>query len=291
MSITPDYVVTPEAISTAGLISYWRLSGSITLDALTVTWQQQGLDEKLLPKPISRETALGRAVREQAAKRRLVRPLAKHGAWAIVDEVIQNEKPYYETVMTIAYRNSYPDFTCDVGEALSAYQPIVDNITRAYARQQGELDSEDISAWLVKLGNANSSVALRDTGGIYFVPRGNVEHWRKIVAAIESVSSHRVYRIPAMKNSEAIDAITAAVTAEAEGIVLTMEQELQRAGDDTLGQRALKTRAAQCRELLAKVSTYDELLGTQLKVRERIDSMMAMVAAAALVAEQEPAAA
>jgi hypothetical protein len=286
-----DITVTPESIATAGLISYWRLSGPIALDQLTEAWKRADLNPELLPKPPGDEVALGRAVREQAAKRRLVRPLARRGAWAIVDETIVGEALDYKQVTSVAFVEGSPVFGVD-----ASYDLVVDKLRQdvlaAYNRHRGELSPEDISGWLIKLADKNNAVTLRDTGGIYFVPRTNVPFWRSVVQAIESVSAHRVFKIPAMKNSEAIEAITEAVTIEAARLVDTMMAELQQTGDDKLGDRALTTRANACKDLLTKVKSYEDLLGVQMtKVVERVEGLQAGIASAALLVGAEDAAA
>ncbi len=279
-----SYVVTHEAAATAGTISYWRLSGAVSLEHLTQAWRAHNLNPKLLPHAPSDETALSRAVKEEAAKRILVRPLARRGAWAIVRETTSAEIILsYTTLLTVQATPAGVVYTQE-GAIPAEHAEIVARITDNCTKHHGELAPEDIGTWLVKLAYDNSGVALRDTGGIYFVPRQHTAFWGQVVAAIESVSGHRVFRIPAMKNSEAIDAITDAVTQEAEMIVRQMESELQGLGD-----RALATRRKACEELLAKVSAYDALLGVQLKCRTRVEELQAAIAMAALVSGADPA--
>jgi hypothetical protein len=287
-TVQRDYLVTPESVATAGAISYWRLSGAINLARLSAAWGTQSLDPKLLPTPPGDEVALGRAVRDQAERRRLVRPLEKRGAWAIVAETAKDDRIDFKTLARVYYDKpegseiGTPRFVRE--EATSdMYEALVTNIRGAYERHRGELESNDISGWLVKLGYRLDVVALRDTGGIYFVPRQNVDIWRRVVAAIESVSSHRVFKIPALRNSEAIEAITEAVTAEAVAIVDRLEAELALTGDDALGDRALKTRAAECSALLSKVNGYEALLESRLVVAERVLALQGTLAAATLM--------
>lgn len=290
MTKTSDLIVTEDSAKTAGLISYWRMSGAVKLDALASAWRANGFGEKLLPKPPTDEVALGRAVREQAGKRRLVRPLVRRGAWAIVDETVAQDKLEYTEVMRITHEESGPRM--DGLSSLLAnngQQLLANSILNAFYRNQNELAPEDISAWLIKLANANAAVTLRDTGGIYFVPRPAVPFWRSVSAVLESVSAHKVFKIPAMTNSEAVEAITEAVAAEAEKAVATMTAELT--GETQLGAKALKTRAAECTALLAKVAQYERLLDVQLpKVVATIAGLQASVAAASLMTPSTEAA-
>lgn len=285
----PDLIVTEDS-NCAGMISYWRLSGPVTLAKLYKAAQRALYPRHpdtiaaMLPKPPTDEVALGRAVREQGGPRRLVRPLAKHGAWAIVDETVTPAGPgfaeqlTYQTVLRVNHKTDGPEMN---GADPLVCRDLARTILDAFYRHRGELAPEDISAWLIKLANQNAAVTLRDTGGIYFVPRPAVPFWRSVASALESVSTHRVFKIPAMTNSEAVEAITEAVAAEVEQASATMMAELS--GEEQLGTRALKTRAAECAALLAKAAQYEKLLNVQLpKVMATIEGLQASVAAAAL---------
>lgn len=288
-------MITPETMATAGAVSYWRLSGTVNMEQLIVAWKAQGLDPKLLPSPPSPETALGRAVRELQTKRQLVRPLARRGLWAVVEERVEaGNELAYRTLVRAIYNQAAPDDLelVRVDATTAEFVALNGQIVANYKRFRGELDQSDISAWLVDLTSRSNAVSLRDTGGIYFVPRDSVESWRKVVAALRAVSAHQIFTIPAMKNSEAIEAISDAVAIEAEAIAVAMERELAATGDDALGERALATRALQCQNTIAKIAAYEGLLDVQLlKVRERIERLSADVAHAALLASADEAAA
>lgn len=288
-----EYIVTPESNETAGCISYWRLSGPLSLTVLRAAWEAAGLDSQLLPESPEPEVALRRAVVEQQARRRLVRPLAKRGAWVIKDEAVTGDgsDTSYETVARIhfdsgAWYGRVP-VRIEKAEAPDAVFDKVDGAIReAYTRHRAELQPEDVSAWLVKLAKGQAAVSLRDAGGIYFVPRPAMEFWRRAVAVIESVSTaHHVFRIPALRNSEAIDAILDAITIEAEAEAEAIEADLTAEGDAALGERALATRGRRCAAVLDKVGAYEGLLGVKLEtIRERIARLQADLTAAALVA-------
>jgi hypothetical protein len=299
-----DITIVSEATKTCGAVSYWRLSGGVELDRLREAWKAEGLDVKLLPKPPRPETALHRAVQdvveapEPGQKRRtvrgagvksrtLVRPLAKRGAWAIVRE----------TVDGVSYIGAREEATVrwtvtSGGGGAVTIEPSHDSrataIITAFHAHQGKLAVEDISSWLVALAEHGKSTSLRDTGGVYFVPRDSVEFWRRATTAIKSVSDHRIFKIPAMKNDEAVEAILDAVTEEAKYAAEKMEAELM--ADESLTARELRTRAKRCEGLLAKVQAYESLLGVKMDViKSRVVDLSASVAAAALVASSEAA--
>jgi hypothetical protein len=279
--------VAPEASETAGAISYWRLSGNVELAALALAWAGQGLDKDLLPAQPGDEVALGRAVRDQAGKRRVVRPLGKRGAWVIKDEAVaaSGDDVVHTRVCTVKFESG--SAAIEPGEVPSdVFEATAAAIRAGFRQARVELAPEDISGWLIALARDRAAVSLRDSGGIYFVPRTGVEFWRKAVKAIESVGAHRIFQIPALKNSEAIDAILDAVTNETRAAAEAIEAELVAEGDDALGARALKTRAEACGSLLSKVEAYENLLGVKLPALvTRIEDLRAGVAAAALKTE------
>lgn len=276
-----DLVVTTE-LATCGTISYWRCAEGVDLGALTDRWAALNLDPKLLPKAPEPETALRRAVMEQQDRHRLVRAVSKAHEWAIVDETVEEGKaPVYRTLTIVRYENGRAAFTVIDSDWNTEQQPIENAVRSAFTRQSGLLASTDITTWLVRLAYKHGAVTLRDTGGVYFVPRQHVDFWRKVATAVEGTAGYKVFRIPAMRNSEAVAAIVDAITQEAEQLVAKMEEEMI-AG---LGARAMKTRQAEAEALLAKVGDYEKLLGMEIEARTRVEALQATIVAAAMTEE------
>lgn len=275
---------------TAGAITYWRV-GDLSLDALTAAWGVEGLDPKLLPPEPEPEVALRRAVTAQAEKRRLVRPLARRGAWAVVDETVVGDSTHYEQIATVHFQvGAVPPIRVDRGPTVSwaAVDVVETAIRESYEVNRSRLDHSDVSVWLVRLATRVQAVSLRDSGGVYFVPRDGTDFWTKVARAVDAAAGHKVFRIPALKASEAVEAILDAITHEAESEASAIEADLAKEGDEQIGVRALKSRGDTCEAVLAKVASYERLLGVKLDtVRERIDRLSADVATARLLAESE----
>lgn len=285
-----EQLVIVESVNTTGAVSYWRLSSEVRLDALKKSWIDAGLDEKLLPSPPKNEVALGRAVADQAEKRRLVRPLARRGAWAIVDEtVVEGQTPTYRTLVTVRLGDTGADVTAESASDDEAYF-IRTAIGGAYLQHRNTLAHHDVSSWLLDIAYGQNAVSLRDSGGVYFIPRAGVEMWTKVADAVEAGGAGSVFRIPAMRTAEAVAAITDAITAEAAAMAQVVEDELMKTGDDALGKRALNTRVETAMELLKKLATYEDLIGQQLDIRKRVELLSANVTAAALTAQVAEAA-
>lgn len=286
------FVVTDSG-ETAGAISYWRLSGPVSLEALTAAWEAQGLPVTLLPEQPEPEVALRRAVGELQGKRRLVRPLERRGAWVIKDETVVAGDTVYTLVARVrvlpANTIGGSRFTVEQGDVDAiAFAAVEAQIRDNYRQARVQLAPEDIGSWLVKLVKAQKATSLRESGGVYFIPRPSMDFWRKATNAVEIASGHRVFKIPALKNTEAVEAILDSLTEEARREAEAMETELLATGDDALGKRALTTRSRTCEELLGKVASYESLLGVQMDtIRMRIEALKSNVAAAALLAGTE----
>lgn len=285
-----DIVVVKEALDVAGAVSYWRAGDTISIEALRTTWLAAGLDEKLLRKAPEPVTALRRAVMDQQGRHRLVRGVGK-GEWAIVDEKVyaqeagQPPRPPTYSTRVIVRRHDTVGFVVDrVDASVSERDELADAVRRAYATQQGLYDPSDVTGWLVDMAYKNNAVTLRESGGVYFLPKSAMDFWNRAAAVIESVSNNHVFRIPAMRNAEAIAAITDAVTAEAQALAAKFEEELLATGDDAIGKRAIETRKKETAVLEAKLIAYEELLGKQLEVRSRVEALQANLSIAALAA-------
>lgn len=291
-----DFVVT-EAMNVAGCVSYWRVGESISIEKLTKAWVDAGLDEELLRDEPSPSTALRRAVMEQQDRHRLVRGVGK-GSYAIVDETVYEQKegelpmpPTYSTLCIVRFENSIPTIENVDGSTVQC-NDIFQTVVKAYGRQSGLYDSSDITSWLVALAHKQNAVTLRDSGGVYFIPRPAMEFWNKAASVIETVSggTHNVFRIPAMKNDEAVAAITEAISYEAAQVAKGMEDELTKEGEEALGARAIRGRQAEIETLLGKLNAYEELLGKQLEIRERVTKLQSNLTVAILQTQSEEAA-
>lgn len=286
---TNENLVVVENVDTAGAITYWRLSGEVSLSALIDAWTTAELPSKLLPETPSDEVALRRALGAVESKRRLVRPLARRGIWAVVDELVDNQTQDldHRTLVRVKLAKD-GDTSRIVVEQVNAdwatYTAIHDAIHNEFRRYKGVLSHQDISSWLVKLADKANAVSLRDMGGVYFVPRDKVEFWTKIAGALGELDQ-KVFRIPAMSNSEAVEAVLDAITAEAQREAEALEADLLKDGDEALGARALRGRATRCDAVKAKVESYERFLNVKLDdIRAKLDGLRANLAAAALAA-------
>lgn len=296
-----ELFVPREEIESCGCVSYWRAGGDVSIEALRTAWIDAGLDEKLLRKAPDAKTVLRRAVLGLADRKKidanteartLVRPDAAPHTWAVVSEVVTvDDLPRYTTLLTVTYDSTStgPQFeaTEDAPPGSETYARLKMAVLSAVSAQQNVYDPSDITGWLVKMAYDRGAVTLRDSGGVYFIPKDAMDFWNKAATVIESVtkSQHRVFRIPAMRNNEAMAAIIDAITHEAEQLVAAVEAEMTVIGEDKLGARALKTRQAEAEAMLKKVEAYEKLVDQQLTVRGRVEELQAAIVAASLTGD------
>ena len=287
-----ELFIAQEASEACGCVSYWRAGGDVSIQALADAWVAAGLNPKMLRAAPDTQTVLRRAVAQQQTRHRLVRAV-KRGEWAIVDEHVTEPvegqpvvPPTYTTFAMVGSGTNGPEFEQHAATD-AEFAKFQADVRSAFRAQAGVYDPGDITGWLVKLAYQQNAITLRDSGGVYFIPKDAVTFWNRIATVIESVtkSQHRVFRIPAMRNNEAMAAIIDAITTEAEALVAVVEAEMVVTGDDALGKRALKTRQAQASEMLKKVETYEALVEQKLTVRSRVEELQAAIVAASLTAE------
>jgi len=270
-------IAVPGATDVAGLITFWTLSGSVEYATLGTEWSGAGHDIEVLPRETTYMEALRRAM-QHIKPRNFIRSVEqeKRRGYVLVDEEKRAGLPTFSnnTIITlneddhlvIDRRSNYTD------EILSRYKVELRTIT-----------SHDMSSWLISLVESVGGIRLRESGGIYFVPQTSADTWRAYVACIRTCTQHTVYEVPAMRSDEAVRTILDALTAEAEASVSEVFGVLEKA-QSKLNTKSVNARTKQCAALIAKLETYENLLGTQLDtIKTRVLECQTAVTAAAVV--------
>ena len=269
--------------TTCGAITWWALSGVVDMEDLMDAFDAEGLDRAFLPPLPEAATALGRAAAECADKRTLVRPLDRRGMWEIVTEsVVEDEHQAPRLTHSFECRVELrPDKTALV---VPEDHRFAKKILAAYGVFRGSLTSTDLSYWLSGMVNrVASAVALRERGGMYFVPKAHMETWRRVARTLRACSAHVVYEVPALKTDEAVEAILTAVRHDAELELKAMEEYMARPAEK-ISTRGLNAYARQCAEVRAKLEHYAALLGVALPdMAERAENLAGAINAAKLI--------
>lgn len=261
----------------AGAIVFWRMYGT-TPQASLAAALPEGLKGPQTP---DAPTCLRRAVTDlRSDEFDLVRPIARRGDFAFLREARPEEGRVEITQVGRAYLEGETMYTSGL-EAETSME-----LGRLYSEHYRTLSSEDVSSWLIGLMRTLGGVRLRESGGIYFIPRTAMATWDAVTQALHETTDHVLHQIPALKTEEAADAIMDALTREVRVSVEELEKEL-----DSLGKRALANRGKAVDGLARKVSQYEELLGRSLEgVNAILDRAEATIGAALLAAEGEEAA-
>jgi len=274
-------VAVTDNVKTAGLIVYWHMSGAAKHEDLREAWLSEGLSEDLLPTLPTPRCALGRAVAEVKERRQLVRPLAAGWAFVCEHEEVSGELSYTQIGSVKLDMIGRLDFSPDTPSEICS------SVALDYSRILFEHAHPDVSSWLKDQAIRLQGISLRDTGGVWFVPRQSADEWRRIANAIRLASAHVVYEIPALKSSEAVEAILDALSREAGEAAAKLEEALA-AGD--LSERALRSRLSEAIAMEVKLVSYEEQLGKALPdVAGRLEAVRANLAVAVLAKEAEEA--
>lgn len=267
-----------------GRITMWSLSGDVTVDALAAALKANG-SKAIPPEAPSGLVALHRAV--DAVAKSLGRLDVHHkgrGEWAIVSKPTEADVLGKPTLLYAIECNAKIVREGDT-EHLEISGQGEEQIRAAYNVAKGVLAPSDIGTWLcdklVRLGG----IALRDSGGVYFLPKQSTPTWDRLRAGLTACSKHRVHTIPAMRSEDAIDAILSAVVADTQAACAKIASDI---ADGDLGDRGLKNREKLTAELVERLAMYENLLGKRLDgLRAAIDETNMAIATAKLAAASD----
>jgi hypothetical protein len=272
-----------------GAVIYWSLRGTCTVNALTEALIAKG-SAATPPEPPSDAVALHRAAIEVARARKLeLRPIKR--GWALCRPPFENASAPGSTAPAAICSLEYAVVATAKRDNKSLYFDGDVDTVAAWRSQRdieaGALAPSDISSWLCAKLDGLHAIALRDHGGVYFVPRDSVSRWERVVAAVKSVSGHRLYSVPSMKSADAIEAILSAL----ENATTTAIDAVAEAVGGGIGARALETKSRELDALVNRLGKYEALLGVKLDaLRQKTSEAQQTVAVAALAAaaDEEP---
>lgn len=280
-----DLIGVADEASSSGIMTYWSLPGSVDITQFKAAWEVEGLDVDLLPSVPSAKVALHRACKDQASKTRLLRAHPQ-GGWVLVDERRAGDTLAYEVGIRIRLAEDGEQIliTPAKGSDGTEAQMIGAAVRAEFNKLRSEYASVDISIWLVHRVGVLNGVALRNSGGFYFVPKEYAETLGKISRAISAASAHTVYEIPVMQGSKTVAAVIDALRREVQEVIADHEGVLN-AGE--IGARAARTRVDQVTELGEKIKGYEQLLGVKLgEVVEKLNALRAKMGAVTTRASQ-----
>lgn len=289
-NMQPGIMAIPGAES-VGAITYSRLTNDVPLKKLRELWTERGFDEKLFISAPTAENTLRRSLSSaRHGLRMLLRPLEGKNGFALVAETAKDDQLDYDVRGMLRARIDYPDAAHPEHANLTispANHPRAEGIRARYEELRDTVAATAFGAgWLWRyLAPISHAVSLRDCGGIYFIPRDMMPQWDAWCNTIEEACPGvKIYRIPAVSGTEALEAIMDSLRLEAETAIFSINEELQKTGTDALGKRALKNREVRTREVRDKVAHYEKLFQINLDdLQKQLDSLNAEIGGALLL--------
>lgn len=272
----------------AGAIVYWRLSGDVNGDDLNNALKAAGLSDHVLPLPTPRR-ALRRTMQE-AAYGGLFMRAGREGDGGLYLVKQRNGDDGPEFVVQLEARLStvgVPSFETrnyEDGNTFPEADETAREMTNRFWHHVFHVSASDISSWLIKQAAECDALSLRDSGGVYFVPRHSLDAWKQRAEALHEQTACKVYMIPSLHSDDAVDAVLQSLIDECTSFTKSLQAELEDENNE-LGQRALEGRADKAKALLDKLGRYEGLLGKSLDgIREQIVEQQTNAIQAALVA-------
>jgi hypothetical protein len=264
-----------------GDLLWWTISDAATnRSILEAHWSGAGLSAELLPEAPTAEKALRTAIREAALGQhdRLIR-LGKESETEIVFAVVRESKHQDGSV---SYAQETRIMLDRKIETVSSDQPSHD-LAKVVAHRFGELrtthTADDVRRTVVRAIGTLAAVALRDHGGVYWIPAPYARQLRKLQSAVEKIGSSKMYLLPVHDSADASRTLGDAALA-------AIQQELEQLKDEVQGFVAqpperpstLARRFDAYEALRGRARLYRDILRVQVEdLDKQLDEMTASV--------------
>ena len=156
------------------------------------------------------------------------------------------------------------------------------NAQAIYSHEMSTTASHKVARCLKRIIGHLNGIALRDKGGLYWLPQSKMATFGDVARVVENAGSNSVYTVRTAHDTESVRAICAALTNE-------VNFELGLVNADIMNpekkKRAKKTSQARAVNLRAQVAEYESILGTALdSLKDKCDDTDAAAATAILSA-------
>lgn len=211
-----------------GDVVFWQLTDArvdrATLESL---WKCAGLDVVLLPEEPTAERALKQAVREaQVGQRdRLIR-LGLDNEAEVVFAIVRESRDDSGNVAYFQEARVHLDRSKEVLTSDVTSHDIVQAVLASYRTLRNTHTADDVRRAIVKALGTWAAVALRDGGGVYWVPSVYAAELRRLQAAIEKVGSSKLHVLPVHQSADADRALGEIATASLEAELAELQTEI-----------------------------------------------------------------
>jgi hypothetical protein len=240
----------------SGAVIFW------TCGAGGSDWEKvfDGWDKLGYGKQAPERTSLGEAVKAAlqgfyGGPRVLIRPLGGRGGWAVVREEDAGGTLVHTTGEIVQVTG------CNVRFA-GASQSDVDALGPRISSEIDNVSAGRMTSALVDVLRQLGGFALRESGGIYWLPESSLDDWAKLSAVFEAAGSSNVgYVVKTSKDLQTLRAVADAVRAEIAAAVQEIDKGI---ADADWGKRAVAHRTANIENLQRKLTQTETALGTSL---------------------------
>ena len=187
-----------------------------------------------------------------------------------VFDVEQNTTKNYATGEFAARVDDHGNITVDVGYADAV------RLHTLFGEAKNEVPAGTVGGVLVNIVKYLDGVTLRDRGGLYWIPPGNVDDWLTVGANFEALCKAEVDTMQTKVTTDTLKAVKRAIVKE----VTEEAQDMQDAiTAGSLGKRALKTKQGKAEELHRRINMIASILGEGLTELHTIVSIPERAAA------------
>ena len=251
-----------------GDLIWWALEGArIRRPALEQLWANAGLPASALPEPPSAERALKTAAREAllGVQDHLIR-LGKESDEEVVLALVREHRDgtgnvEHAQVARIRLDRSLPS-------SLESDAPGHELVRAVFDGYDGLREThlvDDIRRALLKVLDACAAVAIREHGGVYWVPAQHSETARRLQAAVSHIGTSRLDILPIHATPEATEALGHAAHASIEAEVANLQREIAAFLEEPPERTStLVRRLEQFQALRAKAGLYHSVLSVQI---------------------------
>jgi hypothetical protein len=242
-------------ISLNGAVTFWRGSDS---DRSIL---ERGLDDNglsgLMPKQQTPKAVLNAAlVALYANKTTLIRPLSKKNGFTVVSEDRGQDENRYDSRYTFEVD--------DDGNVSSPSAPWAEvcRVRDQYKKSAGVVPAKAITNLLTTAVSRLSGIPLRESGGVYWIPRDKLDDWATYARIVEKAGTGTmVHVMQTAADASSLRAIKEGILADIQSDVDQIMKDIET-GD--LHEAALEAREARADSLRKRLLEYEGILGETL---------------------------
>lgn len=291
--------MTAHVIANGGAVVFWS-GGPTSRQILDARLTQLGLED-FTPLPRTEAQSLKIALGEYAEQQKQALRRARQatatddrGGKLKRDKIVQahrNQKANGFELVAVERGDAANHYVTDFSAKVTDGRV---QISRGYAEQsdlqakydlaKATLGGNAIGRSLVDIVASLKGTALREAGGVYWLPEESVAIWEKIVAAFQEAGQSKVYVCRTVLDAETVRAVSDAIVDEVLKASGSLADEI-RSGQ--LGEQALETRKQRAKALHTRVSEYEQILGRAMSHLHDVIGVAEMAAASATAMKED----